>query len=169
MIEYDDDELPPSKSQRKRDMLALQALGRQLLEADRKTLTECQLAPALEEALSEYHRLPNAHGARKRQMLYIGKLMRDIDVAHIRDVLDKAGQHAAHEQRHFHELERKRDALTAGDDQVMEQIIAETPNIDIQHFRQLVRQARKEQAAGRTPTAARKLFRYLRELSEQDS
>lgn len=163
--EYDD--LPPSKSQRKRDMHALQDLGRQLLEANARTLEECQLPEQLLDALAEYHQLPNAHGARKRQLQFIGRLMRDIDVAHIRDVLDRTGQHAAHEQRRFHDLERKRDALVAGDDQVMEQIIAETPEIDIQHFRQLVRQSRKEQAAGKPPATARKLFRYLRELSEK--
>lgn len=168
MDDSDHDDLPPSKSQRKRDMHALQDLGRKLLEANRKTLEECRLPQALLDAIAEYHRLPNAHGARKRQLQFIGRLMRDIDAAHVRDVLDKTGQHAAHEQRRFHELERKRDALVEGDDQVMEQIIAETPDIDIQHFRQLVRQSRKEQAAGGTPAASRKLFRYLRELSEKD-
>lgn len=168
MADSDHEDLPPSKSQRKRDLHALQDLGRQLLEANRKTLEECRLPEELLDAITEYHHLPNAHGARKRQIQFIGKLMRDIDATHIRDVLDKTGQHAAHEQRRFHELERKRDALIEGDDQVMEQLIADTPGIDIQHFRQLVRQSRKEQAAGGTTAASRKLFRYLRELSEKE-
>ena len=154
-----------SKSQIKREMLALQDLGRELLEADRKLLEKCALPDKVTAAIEEYRRLPNAHGARKRQIQYIGKLMRDIDISAIEDALHKSKQNAAIENRRFQQLEVLRDQLLAGNEDSLNQLILDYPDLEIQHLRQLIRQSQKEQLAGKPLASSRKLFRYLRELT----
>lgn len=78
----DDDGMPdglPSKSQRKRDMTALQEMGEQIAQLTPQRLKRCMLPESLLHAVTEFQRLPNRHGARRRQLQYIGKLMRDLD------------------------------------------------------------------------------------------
>lgn len=83
MQNFHDDEIdengPPSKSRRKRDMHDLQRLGAELLEFTADKLARLPLSPALKTALAEYQRLPNSRGARRRQMQFIGRLMREAD------------------------------------------------------------------------------------------
>lgn len=78
-----DDQFPaqeaPSKSSLKREMTALQALGERLTCSAPALIARLDLPEPLSEALREYARLPNKHGARRRQLQYIGKLMRDLD------------------------------------------------------------------------------------------
>lgn len=160
--EQDDDFV--SKSQRKREMLALQDLGEKLLNLSESQLEQCQLSADLLGALKEYKRLPNAHAARRRQRQYIGKLMRKVDPAPIEAVLEQQRQQSAQELRRFHQLEETRDRLLEGDDDTLNRLIADYPDLDIQHLRQLIRQAKKEADAGKPLVASRKLFKYLKEL-----
>lgn len=69
-------EIKPSRSAKKREALALQELGAKLLKLDYGTLSELNLTKSLEDALKEYPRL-NTHEAKRRQMQYIGRLMRE--------------------------------------------------------------------------------------------
>lgn len=154
-----------SKTQRKREMHALQALGEQLLEFSEQQLAQCQLSEELHQALAEYKRLPNAHGARRRQLQYIGKLMRKVDPAPIEAVLEQQRQQSTRDIRRFHQLEATRDRLLEGDDTTLARLIADYPDLDIQHLRQLIRQAKKQADTGKPPAASRKLFKYLNELS----
>lgn len=92
----DDDQNPlpeiPSKSSRKREMTARQALGERLTACPPALITRCELPETLAEALHEYARLPKRHGAQRRQLQYIGKLMRDLDdeaLERIRTVLER--------------------------------------------------------------------------------
>ena len=162
-----DQEEHVSKTQRKKEMLALQELGEKLTTLPANLLAKCQLPAELEQAIEEYKRIPEKRGARKRQLQYIGRVMRDIDPTPIQQVLDEQGQQAELAKRHFHRLETIRDQLIAGDQATLDEMIREYPDLEIQHLRQLIRQAGKEAANNKPPTAARKLFAYLRELTEK--
>ncbi len=82
-----DQDFVVSKSQRKREMLALQELGQTLITMDAAKLQKCLLPEDLLAAINEYKRLPNKHEARRRQLQYIGKLMRQIDTSTIEQVI----------------------------------------------------------------------------------
>jgi ribosome-associated protein len=155
----------PSKSQAKREMEALQALGGQLVALKGDRLAKITMPDDLRQAIRDAQRFTK-HEARRRQLQYIGRLMRDIDPAPLQAALDEInGVSAAANARH-HALERLRDRLLA-DEAVAGEIAVSHPRADIQHLRQLRRNALKEQAAGKPPRAFRELFRVLRELEEK--
>jgi ribosome-associated protein len=170
MTDYDNpdylSEEPISKTRRKKDMLSLQALGEKLTTLPAGLLDKCNLPVELLHAISEYKRIPERRGARKRQLQFIGRLMREIDAVPIQQVLDEQGQQAELGKRRFHRLEDIRDQLLAGDQAMLDELIRNNPGMDIQYVRQLIRQAQKEKTDARPPSAARKLFAYLRELPD---
>ena len=157
-----------SKSQRKRDMLALQALGKKLTEINRQLLSKCQLPAELQLAIEEFKRLPNKHEARRRQLQFIGKLMRNTDIAQIESVLNTDQQQAHLNKRFFKELENLREQLLAGSEEALQMLIRDHPDIEIQHLRQLIRQAQKEQSQNKDPATSKKLFQYLRAIKQTD-
>jgi ribosome-associated protein len=121
------------------------------------------LPEVLLEALRTAQKI-RAHGALKRQLQYIGKLLREVDDTPIRAAIESRDrQHLSH-TREFHRLEELRDRLLAGDDAALAEVMALFPLADRQHLRKLVRQARQEHANNQPPRASRQLFRYLREL-----
>ncbi|MEX2366911.1 MAG: ribosome biogenesis factor YjgA [Pseudohongiellaceae bacterium] len=158
------DDQQVSKSQRKREMHALQNLGRQLTEINDSLLDKLTLPDELKHAIAEYKRLPNKHEARRRQMQFIGRLMRDVDATEIEQILDQSRLNVEQEKRKFHQLELLRDELLQENSKTLEHLISEYPTIDIQHLRQLVRQSQKQLAEHKPPAASRKLFRYLRDI-----
>ena len=155
-----------SKTRKKKDMLALQDLGVQLVELSEQQLETMQLPEALLEAVLEARRL-GKHEARRRQMQYIGRLMRDLDAAPIRDRLDKwLGQGREHTAQ-LHALERWREDLLAGDP-ALERFLREHPGADSQKLRTLIRNARREQKETLPPKSYRELFRVLREITTEE-
>jgi len=159
--------LAPSKSQLKRDMLELQALGTKLIGLDKGLIDKCKLPAPLLAAISEYKRLPNKNEARRRQLQFIGKLMRSVDTSEIDKVLNQLNQHVGLEKQKFQQLELLREKLLAGDEDTLKQVIDENPGLDIQHLSQLIRQAQKELTQNKPPASSRKLFKYLREINHQ--
>ena len=158
---------PTSKTRKKKDMLALQHLGVQLVELNEQQLETMQLTEALLQAVREARRLTK-HEARRRQMQYIGRLMRDIDAAPIRDRLQQwLGQGREHTAQ-LHALERWREELLAGEPG-LERFLREYPGADSQQLRTLIRNARREQAATLPPKSYRELFRVLREMTTKES
>lgn len=156
----------PSKSSRKRDMLALQELGAQLLELNQQQLASMSLPEALLEAVLEAKRL-NRREARRRQLQFIGRLMREIDAGPIRDRLEEwRGQGREHTAQ-LHILERWRDELLAADP-ALERFLREYPGADSQKLRTLIRNARREQSAALPLKSFRELFRALREMTAQE-
>jgi ribosome-associated protein len=157
---------PPSKSARKRHMLSLQAMGESLL-----TLTDKQLAQIpiddeqLLSALRECRQI-HSNSARKRQLQFIGKLMRNIDPAPIEQALQAL--HKSRQQRAtaFHELEQLREEILAAGASGVELAMARFPAADRQQLRQMVLQHQREQQRQQPPAASRKLFRYLQSLQE---
>ncbi|WP_207061322.1 ribosome biogenesis factor YjgA [Motiliproteus sp. SC1-56] len=154
-----------SKTQLKREMEALQDLGAKLLDMNDQQLAKLPLSPALERAIDESKRIRQRE-ARRRHLQYIGKLMREVDVAAIQEAVDRQEAGTRAYIQHFHQLEQWRDQLLAEDDQLAE-FLSAYPGADRQHLRQLVRNARKEAERGKPPASARKLFKYIREVDEQ--
>ena len=105
----------------------------------------------------------NKFGAQRRQMQYIGKLMREVDTAPILAKLDawkgKSQQHIAY----MHQLERWRDRLMENDNALTE-LLAAHPQADAQRLRTLIRNAQKEMEAGKPPKSYREIFQVLREI-----
>ena len=161
-----DDQAEISKSQRKRELDDLKKLGMELLEFSDDALRQLVLPDVLLDAVRTAKRI-TSNGARKRQMQYIGKLMKEIDDAPVRQAVeDKKHQHLSR-TREFHQIEILRDKLLANGDSALPEVLAKYPRTDRQHLRKLVRQACKEQETRQPPRASRRLFRYLRELQEE--
>jgi ribosome-associated protein len=163
--EFDEPEAP-SKSRRKRDMIELQKLGEELLTFPEAALRGMGLPEPLFEALEDARRI-KAHGGRRRQLQYIGKLMRTLDTAPIRKAIAFRQQQENTHTQIFHRLEGLREALIDDGDAALARVIEDYPAADRQHLRRLARQARTERETRQPPRAARALFRYLRELQEQ--
>ncbi|MGC3964209.1 MAG: ribosome biogenesis factor YjgA [Rhodocyclaceae bacterium] len=165
----------PSKSQRKRDMSALQDLGAELVELPLDRLKKMDMPESLRDAILEMHRLTK-HEARRRQLQYIGKIMRGVDPEPLRAVLDEIKGVSAAATAHLHRLERWRELLLENEDTVTE-IGNAYPSADLQRLRQLRRNALKEREQNKPPRAFREIFKVLRELDapaaavadEQDS
>lgn len=159
-----EDELPKSRTQKKKEDRALQQLGEELLTISAEQLVAIEMPEELAEAV-RLGRKTTRHGARRRQLQYIGALMRKIDPAPIRKALDnlRLGDHR--KVLAFKKLERWRDALQEGDLAVVEDILIQCPEAERQRLMQLVRNARKEAGIGKTVKASRVLFRYLRQVS----
>lgn len=161
-----DQNQPPSKSSKKRDMLALQELGAQLVELNEQQLASMQLPEALLDAVLEARRLTRRE-AKRRQLQFIGRLMREIDAEPIRDRLEEwRGQGREHTAQ-LHTLERWRDELLAGDP-ALERFLRAYPGADSQKLRSLIRNARREQSAALPPKSYRELFRALREMTAEE-
>lgn len=160
------DELP-SKTRRKKEMLALQDLGAQLVELNAQQLETMQLPESLLAAVLETKRL-SKHEAKRRQLQYIGRLMRDVDAAPIRDRLEQwRGQGREHTAQ-LHAIERWRDELLAADP-ALQRFLDEHPGADSQKLRALIRNARREQSAALPPKSFRELFRALRETIDKEA
>ena len=162
------DDAPVSKTQRKREAHALQALGESLVQLNKSTLAQIPLPDDLHAAITEAQRI-HQHGALKRQLQYIGKLMRQCEIESIRLAYEKATHSYREDVQQHHQLEQWRDRLLTDGDKALEALLREHPAVDRQHIRQLVRSAHKESASAKPPKAARELFRYLRQfLSDQE-
>ncbi len=153
----------PSKSQRKRDMQALRDLGERLLDVPEEELGKLSDTD-LVEAVRTFRKITRGN-ARKRQLQYIGKLMRNADIDEIRELLDRFDAGSRTHVQQFHQLEQWRERLIGGDDRVMEEIAARHPELDRQHLRQLTRNAAAERREEKEPPVQfRKLFQYLKSL-----
>jgi ribosome-associated protein len=162
--EFEDEELI-SKSQLKRDSQALQDMGSQLVEMPEGQLKKFELPENLKDAIYEARRLKNREGKR-RQLQYIGKLMRTADISFIQTTLDMMDHQSQTYRQHFQQLENWRDRIINEGATAIEALIEKYPQADRQQLRNLQRQASRELAEKKAPTAARKIFAYLRELSE---
>jgi len=165
--DYDDYDDQPSKTQRKQAMHHLQAIGEQLAELNNDRLRQLDLPETLLDAVIEARRI-SAHGARRRHMQYIGKLMRTIDPAPIQAKLDEWNGLNKEQIARFHLIERWRDRLLA-EEQAISELAREYAAADIQKIRALIRNARKEAAADKPPKSSHILFRELRGVIENAS
>lgn len=152
-----------TKSQIKREMLALQDLGAELVKLSPSQLEKIPMTEKLRDAIALAQRI-TSNGAMVRQLQFIGKLMREEDVEPIQRSLNELRFSAQKQAQHFHQLERWRDRLINEGDNALNDLLAQHTEADRQQLRQLIRQAQKEQKENKAPAAARELFRVLREL-----
>jgi ribosome-associated protein len=150
---------PPSKSQRKRDMHALQALGSELVRLRRDQLQRMELPDELREAIDFAHRV-TSHEGRRRHMQYLGKLMRQVDADAIRAGIARVTGDSRAAVALMHLAERWRDRLIA-DDAALTEFVAACPAADVQWLRAAIRAARREAANQQAPRQARELYRWL--------
>lgn len=155
------DDGPASKTQRKRQSHALQALGRQLTELSREELARIELPEELREAL-EFAARVTAHEARRRHLQYIGKLMRRVDAEAVEKQMALATGSSRVAVALMHQAERWRDRLLA-DDGALTELLDLHPAADAQWLRATIRAARRERASARPPKHARELYRWLHE------
>jgi ribosome-associated protein len=152
----------PSKTERKRVMHELQALGERLIGLNSEQLAAIALPGSLHEAVEQARRITK-HEARRRQLQYIGRLMRTVDPEPIREKLKVWDGVSTEETARLHRIERWREKLLE-DDAGLGALVHDHPGIDTQRLRALVRNARAERIAGRPPRAYRELFRALRDI-----
>lgn len=157
-----EEELPPSKTKIKKQMLALQDLGKTLTELPKEKLKELELDENLLDAILEYKRMTK-FGALNRQLQYIGRLMRDVEPAPIQAKLDAWNGVSRQHTAWLHQVEHWRDRLLEQPDALTD-LLAAHPEADAQHLRALIRNALKEKELAKPPKSYRELFQALRDV-----
>jgi ribosome-associated protein len=155
-------EATPSKTARKREAERLQDIGRRLGALSADALSQLNLPDALQAALADYQRFPS-HGAKRRQLQFIGKLMRDLDTSVIEAQLAALDGESAQARHQFKQVEQWRERLLNEPDAVTE-FIAAYPSVDRQQLRQQLKKLAACQDEQQHKTQSRQLFRFLREV-----
>jgi ribosome-associated protein len=155
----------PSKTELKRQSDALQALGAALVEAPRDRVKRVPMPEDVKEAILTCQTITN-HEGRRRAMQFVGKKMRSLDeeeVAVIQRTIEGWKGASKADTAAMHALERRRDKLLV-DDGALTTLLSENPELDVQHLRTLIRNARKEQAENKPPKAYREIFQILKDI-----
>ncbi|AMX02022.1 ribosome biogenesis factor YjgA [Microbulbifer thermotolerans] len=170
MEEFDDyeEELPKSKTQLKKEMHQLQELGKRLTELSAAQLAEVPLDGDLREAVETLHRI-KSNEARRRQLQYIGRLMRSADVDAIEKVLERFKERDQQHLRFDKMAGDWRERLLQEGNAAQSDFFDRYPHADHQQLRQLIRDSQREIKNNKPPTNQRKLFRYLRDFFIQAS
>ena len=153
-----------SKSQRKKQMLALQKIGEALVDLPGPQLAKIPLEGTLKDAV-EHARTCKTHEARRRQLQFVGKIMRNVDVAPIAAALEQVQLKSQLGKARFHQVERWRDRLIAEGDPGAQDFLQKFPDASSQQLRQLIRNTQKEKKLAGADTA---LFRYLRTVMDNE-
>ncbi len=149
-------------------MTVLQKLGEELVNEARDRVKRVPMPEDVRDAILMCQTITN-HEGRRRQMQFVGKKMRTLDeaeVAIIQQTIDSWKGMSKADTAALHALERRRDKLLA-DDKALTVLLAEHPELDGQHLRTLIRNARKEQAENKPPKAYREIFQILKDLSKK--
>lgn len=160
----------PSKSQLKREMTALQKLGEELIAESRDRVKRVPMPEDVREAILICQQIKD-HEGRRRQTQYVGKKMRTLEeheIADIQKTLDSWRGLSKSDTAAMHALERHRDRLLK-DDGALTTLLAQHPDLDVQHTRTLIRNARKEQAENKPPKAYREIFQLLKQLQKPNA
>ncbi|MFN3789046.1 ribosome biogenesis factor YjgA [Massilia sp.] len=166
--EFEQEYERPSKSEAKRQSNELQKLGEQLVEAPRDRVKRVEMPEDVKEAILTCQTITN-HEGRRRALQFVGKKMRTLDeeeVEVIKRTIEGWKGASKAETAALHALERRREKLL-GDDKALTQLLEENPELDAQHLRTLIRNARKEQAENKPPKAYREIFQILKDLGKK--
>jgi len=161
-VDEEDEELPPSKTKIKKQMHELRDLGKELTELGKDQLAQLDIPDTLREALREMKNI-NTFGAQRRQIQYIGKLMRDVDPVPILAKLDTWKGKSQHHVAYMHQLERWRERLLESEDALTD-LLSAHPQADAQRLRTLIRNAQREIKAQKPAKNYREIFQVLREV-----
>ena len=143
-------------------MTELQSLGAALVALPDVQLDNMPLEADLRQAVMEAKRI-RSHEAKRRQLQYIGRLMREVDAEPVRAALAAVEGNSAQAAAAHRRLETWRERLLS-DDEALTRFAGEHPGADLQELRALIRNARKEQKDGKPPRAFRELFRVLKAI-----
>lgn len=157
---------PISKSERKRRAHRLQALGRELTGLEPQQLAALALPEPLITAIRDYQRFPS-HEARRRQLQFIGRVMRDMDPEPLQAALDALNGESAEARYEFRQLERWRERLLT-EPEALTEFVAEHPQVAVQALRHHIQQVHQAIAEEQRRTAYRALFRFLRDSIHDD-
>lgn len=155
-----DDDTGPSKTRRKHEMHALQDLGEALIALDPQRVATLDLPERLVDAIAQARTI-RAHEGRRRQIQFIGKLMRTVDPEPVRAAIDLWTSGSDSERELFARLERWRERVLA-DDSGLDALLEEHPDADRLALAALVNAARTERERGGPPHRYRELFRVLK-------
>ena len=155
-----------SKSEIKRDAEDLKQLGEKLVNLTKANLTKVPLDDSLKDAIELAQRLQKE--ARRRQLQYIGKLLRSIDAEPIREALEKIENKHNQQQAMLHKLEILRDELVTKGDAALTDLLNEHPSADRQQLRNLIRAAQKEKEQNKPSKAYREIYQILKMLILED-
>lgn len=161
------DDIRRSKTQQKKHMLALQDLGAELVALNEEQLASMTLPDSLREAVATAKRITRFE-ARRRQLQYIGKLMRTVDAEPIRARLEAWKSSSREHSARLHRIERWRESLLA-EEGALEEFIGDYPHADAQQLRALVRNTQRERAAHKPPRSYRALFQLIRATLEHNA
>lgn len=166
--EFEQEYERPSKSELKRQMTVLQKLGEELVNEARDRVKRVPMPEDVRDAILECQQIKD-HEGRRRQLQYVGKKMRTLDeeeVAAIQRTIDSWKGLSKADTANMHAMERRRDKLLT-DDKALTVLLSENPELDVQHLRTLIRNARKEQAENKPPKAYREIFQILKEVAKK--
>ena len=163
--DFTEDTGRPSKTKQKEAMHELRDLGAELVELSVGQLKRIKLPENIFDAVRDCQKI-TAHGARRRQVAYLGKLMRGVDDEPIRAGLALLRGESSAETARLHRLERLRVRLLE-DEAVLAEIVAQWPGVDQQHLRTLRRNALKEKENNKPPKNFRAIFQVLQELDQK--
>jgi ribosome-associated protein len=155
----------PSKTELKRHSDALQDLGHELVDQPRDRVKRVPMPEDVRDAILECQNIKN-HEGRRRQLQFVGKKMRtltDEEVAVIRQTIEGWKGASKADTAALHALERRREKLLT-DDKALTTLLEQNPELDVQHLRTLIRNARKEQAENKPPKAYREIFQILKDI-----
>ena len=168
--EFEQEYERPSKSELKRQMTVLQKLGEELVNEARDRVKRVPMPEDVRDAILECQQIKD-HEGRRRQLQYVGKKMRTLDeeeIAAIQRTIDSWKGLSKADTANMHAMERRRDKLLA-DDKALTVLLSENPELDVQHLRTLIRNARKEQAENKPPKAYREIFQILKEIAKKNN
>ncbi len=154
----------PSKTRKKQEMHELQELGAELVKLSESQLAKLPLPEGLRTAIMDGRRFTK-HEALRRQLQFIGRLMRGVDPAPIRAKLEVWRGQSAQATALQHKIERLRDRLIA-EEGALTEFLRDMPMVDATEARQLIRNARREAAENKPPKSSRALFRLIRDALE---
>ena len=162
-----DHDYGPTRTQQRKDALAVLALANQLMELPPSKLAKLDLPEDVQREIANTRRI-TAHIARKRQLAFLAKVMRRHDVGIFEGVRAALGENRdlqRQETAAMHRLEAMRDRLLADTDNAMGEVIELYPSVDRQHLRSLVRQAKIEKDGNKPPRAYREIYQLLKDLA----
>ncbi len=152
----------PSKTQRKNDAHALQELGAALVALNRAHLSQVELPESLYDAVLAAQKI-TSHEGRRRQLQFIGKLMRNVDPAPIQARIDAWNSVSTEQVALMHRIERWRDRLLA-EPAALGELATSFPQADLQPLRTLIRNTQREREQNKPPKNYRAMFQLLRDI-----
>lgn len=165
-MDTNEEQAPLSKTRRKQQMVELQSLGEDLVELSSERIKKIDIPEDLRSAVSDAQRMTRHDEAKRRQMQYIGKIMRHVDVEPIRAALALVRGESGSETARLHRLERLRSELLA-DEKVLQAIATDYSSVDLQHLRSLRRAALKEHEQNKAPRSFRAIYQILKDLEQE--